>query len=186
MSVTRIASRYAKSLIDLAQEQGKLERVLEDINSLKEAVKNRDFYLLLKSPIINGTKKLQIFNTLFEGKFDEMTLGFARIAISKGREAVLPEIADEFIQQYKVIQHISTVTLTTAVPLGADALAKIKEKLLGSKVTDDKVEIETKVDPDIIGGFVIEFDDQLYDASVAHQMEKLKKEFSRNLYVKDF
>ncbi|MEM1319870.1 MAG: ATP synthase F1 subunit delta, partial [Bacteroidota bacterium] len=182
----RIASRYAKSLIDLAQEQDKLDRVLEDINSFEGAIKSRDLYLLMKSPIINGGKKLQIFNTIFEGKFDEMTLGFFRIVINKGREALLPEIAKEFVDQYKVIKHISTVKLTTAVPLGADALAKIKEKLLSSSATDDQVEIETKVDPNILGGFVIEFDDQLYNASVVHQMEKLKKEFSSNLYVKDF
>ncbi len=186
MSVTRIASRYAKSLLDLAQEQGKLERILEDINTLKESVKNRDLYLLFKSPIINGTKKLQIVDALFAGKFDEMTMGFARIVINKGREMHLPEIADEFIQQYKVLKHISTIKVTTATPLGDAALAKIKEQLLNSSATDQEVEIETKVDPSLIGGFVIEFDDQLYDASVVHQMDKLKKEFSKNLYVKDF
>ena len=50
----RIASRYAKSLIDLAIEQGKLDIVLEDINAFVEATKNRDFILLLKSPIVKS------------------------------------------------------------------------------------------------------------------------------------
>ena len=186
MSVTRIASRYAKSLIDLAQEQGKLDRILEDINAFKKAVGNRDLYLLLKSPIINITKKQQILTAIFEGKFDEMTMAFMRIILGKAREAYLPEIADEFILQYKTINHISTIRLTTAAPLGEGVLANIKAKLLESANTEENVEIETKVDPNLLGGFVIEFDDKLYDASVSHRIEKLKKEFSKNLFVKDF
>jgi len=186
MSVIRIASRYAKSLIDLAVEQDKLERVLEDIKSFKKAVDNRDFYLLLKSPIINATKKQQIFNELFEGSFDVMTSAFLKIILTKGREAYLPEIADEFINQYKEIKHISTVKLITAAPLGAETVSRIKQKLVASTATEAHVELITKVDPDILGGFVIEFDDKLYDSSVMHNLELLRKEFANNEYVKNF
>lgn len=186
MSVTRIASRYAKSLIDLAVEQGKLERVLEDIKSFQRAADNREFYVLLKSPIINATKKQQIFNALFEGKFDKMTSAFIKIILNKGREAYLPEIADEFINQYKEIKHISTVKLTTAVPLAAETISRIKQKLVASSATDEHVELITNVDPDIIGGFVIEVDDKLYDSSVTHKMELLRKEFAKNLFVKSY
>ena len=186
MSVTRIASRYAKSLIDLAVEQNKLERVLEDIKSFQKAVGNREFYLLLKSPIINATKKQQIFNALFEGKFDEMTSAFIKIILTKGREAYLPEIADEFVNQYKEIMHISTVKLTTATPMGAETISRIKQKLVASTATEDHVELITKVDPDIIGGFVIEFDDKLYDDSVTHKMDLLRKEFAKNLFAKSY
>ena len=145
MSVIRIGSRYAKSLIDLAVEQDKLERVLEDIKSFQKTTDNRDFYLLLKSPIINATKKQQIFSELFEGKYDEMTIAFLKIILTKGRESYLLEIADEFINQYKEIKHISTVNLTTAVALGAETISRIKQKLVASSVTDSHVELITKV-----------------------------------------
>lgn len=185
MSVIRIASRYAKSLIDLAVEQDKLERILEDIKSFQKTADNREFYLLLKSPIINTTKKQQIFNAMFDGKFDEMTSAFMKIILNKGREAYLPEIADEFVNQYKAIKHISTVKLTTAVPLSEETVSKIKQRLVASSATEAHVELLTKVNPDIVGGFVIEFDDKLYDSSVTHKMELLRKEFSKNLFVKD-
>ena len=184
MSVQRVASRYAKSLIDLAQEQNKLDRILEDIQSFKAAVANRDFYLLLKSPIINGPKKIQIFKELFAGKFDKLTVAFLDIVTRKSRETYLPEITEEFIAQYKALQHISTVKLTTATKLNEAAIAKIKEKLVASDVTDLNVEIETAVNPDLLGGFVLEFDDKLYDASVAHKIKQLKKEFAKNTFVK--
>lgn len=186
MSVSRIASRYAKSLIDLASEEGKLDRVLEDIKTLKNAAANRDLYLLFKSPIINTAKKSQILETLFGDKFDKMTMGFIRIILGKAREAYLPEIANEFLLQYKSLQHISTIKVTTATQLSDDAVAKIKAKLLESAATEENVEIETAVNPDILGGMIIEFDDKRYDASVAHQLAKMKKEFSKNLFVKDF
>ena len=184
MSVSRIATRYAKSLIDLSDEQGKLERILEDIKSFQEAVENRDFYMMLKSPIINITKKKQIFDAVFGEKFDEMTMAFIKIVLTKNREAALPEIADEFMIQYKAIKSVSTVKLTTATPMTDEALEKIKERFLDSSSTRKSIEIISAVNPDLLGGYVIEFDDKLYHASVAHKLSLLRKEFTKNEYVK--
>ena len=183
MSVYRVASRYAKSLIDLAQEQNKLERVLDDIKSFRDILKNRDLYMLFKSPIIHADKKRKVVNTIFEKTYDELTLAFLRILIDKGREAYLPEVADEFIHQYKVIKHISTVKLITASPLSEEAVKMIHDRLEESTETDQKVEIITEVQPDLIGGFIIQFDDKVYDASVGHKLEKMKKDFADNLYI---
>ncbi len=183
MSAQRIASRYAKSLIDLAQERGKLERVLEDVQSFRQVAKNRDFALLLKSPVVKADTKERVFNQLFAGKYDELTMAFLRILLKKGREAALLEIANEFDVQYRVIKHISTVKLTTAAKLSDEAVKAIHAKLVASSSTDQNVELTTEVDPDIIGGFVIEFGDKLYDASVAHKLEQMKKNFKGNLYI---
>ncbi len=179
MSVIRIASRYAKSIIDLAVETNQLEEVLADMKSFKKATENRDLYLLIKSPIVNVTKKQQVFTALFDGKQTELTSKFFKIVLTKGREMYLPEIADEFMVQYKKFKHISSVKLITASALTAETVSKIKQKLVGSEVTDDNVELQTEVNPDILGGFVLDFGDRLYDASVAHKLEELKKEFTK-------
>lgn len=178
MSVTRIASRYAKSLLSLAQEQGKLERILEDIQAFQKATEQRDFFLLLKSPIVNPTKKASIFKAIFEGKFDEMTMAFLNIVLRKGREGYLGDIVNEFVRQYQEFKQVSSVKLTTATPISAASLEAIKQQLKGSNNTKANIEIETAVNPDLIGGFVIEFDDKLYDASIAHKLGNLKKEFT--------
>lgn len=184
MSVYRVASRYAKSLIELAQEQKKLERVLEDIESFQGVLKtNRDLRMLFKSPVIHLDKKTKIINKIFEDKYDELTMAFLRILISKGREEYLPEIADEFIHQYKILKHISTVRLITATSLSDEMLKEIHDRLQESKSTDQEVELVTEVRPQLIGGFIIQFDDKVYDASVSHKLEQLKKEFAENLYV---
>ncbi len=183
MSVQRIASRYAKSLIDLAQERGKLERILEDVESFQQVAKNRDFLLMLRSPVVKADTKEKVFNQLFKGKYDEMTMAFLQILLRKGREAQLADIAGEYIAQYKAIKHISTVNLVTASKLSDEAVKSIHDKLLASTSTDKNVELLTKVDESLIGGFIIEFEDKLYDASVAHKLSKMKKDFKDNLYI---
>jgi F-type H+-transporting ATPase subunit delta len=184
MSVNRIASRYAKSLLDLAQEQGKLERVVEDMAAIKQATENRDLYMLLKSPIINEGKKKQVFDAIFGGKLDVVTTAFMDIILAKSREEFIPEIAEEFMLQYRTLKEVSTVTITTASPLSAAGLEEIRAKFLASHVTGKSVEIKTAIDPEILGGFIAEIGGQRYDASVKYRLEQVKKQFANNEYVK--
>ena len=179
MSVSRIAGRYAKSLLDLAVEQGKLDTILGDVQSFKEATNNRDLFLMLKSPIINTDKKRSVVNAIFGDRLDQLTSAFVNIILTKGREEYLPEICDEFVNQYRGLKNITSATVTSAVALNDATLAKIKSKIM-SEMTNGagEVEVITKVDPALIGGFVIEVGDKLYDASVAHKLGKLRKEFS--------
>ena len=179
---TRVAGRYAKSLIDLAVERGNLQSVVGDIEHLNEAMKNRDLYLMLKSPIINSGKKESIMKTLFAESFDTVTMSFINICIAKKREDILPEITADFLAEYKKMQSITTIKVTTASPLSKDALDALRNKLIDSSDTAKNVEIETVINPDLIGGYVVEFGDKLYDASVAHKLESLKKQFKNNIY----
>ena len=84
MSIARIASRYAKSLLDLAIENGKLEKVVDDIKLFQQTIGNRDLYLLIKSPIVRSDKKEKVFKALFENKIDALTSSFYDIIIRKG------------------------------------------------------------------------------------------------------
>ncbi len=183
MSVQRVASRYAKSLLDLAIEQQKLERIREDVEAFVAATRVRAFYLMLKSPIIHKDKKWAILQELFKGKFDELTMAFLKVLLNKSREAYLPEIARAFMEQYKAVKHISEVKVVSAVALSEDTLEAIRKKLEESPYTDEHVELITEVDPELIGGFVIEFNDLMYDASVKHKLELLAKEFRDNEYI---
>lgn len=186
MSVTKIATRYAKALIDLSIQQGKFEQVHDDMNTLRSAVKNRDLLLFMKSPVIHADKKIAAFSALFSGKIDALTLAYMNLLANKGREGYLPEITAQFIEQYKAIKKITSVKVTTATAMNEAVLSDLRAKLLASGVTTENVEINTVVDPELIGGFVLEFDNKRYDASVAHKLEELKAQFNKNLYIKEF
>jgi F-type H+-transporting ATPase subunit delta len=180
MADSRIASRYAKALLDLGIEQNNLMDLFNDMSVIKEALSNRDFNLFVKSPIIKADKKQSVFRVIFGENINKTTLAFFDILTRKSREIYFPEIVSSFIDQYKKFNKITEVKLTTATPLGQSAIDSINKVLLESSVTDEKVEIETAVDADLIGGFVIELGDKLYDASVAHQLEQVKKTFLNN------
>jgi F-type H+-transporting ATPase subunit delta len=184
MSVIRIASRYAKSLLDLAKDQKVMDEVVGDMEAFSKMLENRDLYLLLKSPIINVGKKAEIFNALFEGKVNKLTKAFLDITLRKGREGYLPEIANEFLNQYKKMQGISSVKLVTATPISDASLELIKAKLLASDATDKSVEIETSVDASLIGGFIVQIGDKQIDASVSHSLSELAKAMTNKEYEK--
>ncbi|MBK8968753.1 MAG: ATP synthase F1 subunit delta [Saprospiraceae bacterium] len=186
MSVTRIATRYAKSLLELAISQHKLDVVRGDMHTLQAAAQNRDLYLLLKSPIVHSDKKNAVLKALFDGKLDALTMAYLNLLITKSREMYLPEIAAEFGNQYKTLKKITTVHVTSASPLSEAVLADLRRKLLDSGATTENLEIETKVDPQLIGGFVLEFDNKRYDASAANKLAELKADFIKNQYVREF
>lgn len=186
MSVTRIATRYAKSLIELAVEQGKLPQVSADVHSLATASKNRDLQLMLKSPIISADRKNAALNALFGKQMDSLTMAYLTLLVNKGREKYLPEIAVEFVSQYKNLQQITSVKVISAAPLSDDVINDLKSHLLSSGITHPNLEIETSIKPSLIGGFVLEFDSKRYDASVANKLAELKADFKKNLYIKEF
>lgn len=183
MSVKRVASRYAKSLIDLAVEQNRLDRIKEDVESIQKLIRqSKDFANFLKSPVIPYSRKRSILETIFSGKLDELTLKFMSILALKQRESYMPDIAGEFMDQYRAIKHISVARIISAFELTPEQLTDLQKKIEASNVGFEHVEFVVKVDPSLVGGFIVEVDDMVYDASLKHKLEGLKKEFATNLY----
>ncbi len=185
MQNPRLASRYAKSLIDIASEQNVVGAVLNDMTLIRDIChSNHDLVLMLRSPVIKADKKAAILSTILSGKVHSITLAFIDLMLRKGREYYMPEIASAYIQQYKVKENIKPVYLTTAVSVDESVKQLIKEKVEAS-VKDGSIELNTKVDPDLIGGFTLELEDKLFDASIRRDLMDIKNQFTKNLYVAD-
>jgi F-type H+-transporting ATPase subunit delta len=179
----RLASRYAKSLLDLAVEKGQLEQVYADMLVLQQICKgNRDFVNLLNSPVIKNDTKRKIVETVTTSRISELTTAFNALLINKGRENVLPEIVTAFIKQYKAHNNIHTVQLTTAVPVN-DAVRTAFINQVKKASGFDKIELDEKVDEDIIGGFVLKLGDQLVDASISYDLKTIAKQFENNDFI---
>ncbi len=179
----RLAGRYAKSLIDLALEQGQLEAVHSDMLYMSNMMKNSaELVTILKSPVVPGDKKQKVLTALTEGKIGPITASFNRLLITKGRESFLPEIVYAFIEQYKENKGIHTVTLTTAMPVSDEVKNSIIQKIkLGAHMKE--VELEAIVDEKIIGGFILEADGRRVDASIAYDLANIKKQFANNDFI---
>ncbi len=179
----RLATRYAKSLLDLATEKGQLEAVYTDMKYLQAVCKaSKEFVSLLKSPIIKNDQKNSIVTAVTKGKVSDLTAAFNSLLVKKGRESDLPEIAFAFIDLYNEIKGIHRVKLTTAVAVG-DELKKAIENKVKNAQGLGSVELETAVDEKLIGGFVLEFNNNLVDASILRDLKDVKKQFSKNLFV---
>lgn len=183
MIETKVAKRYAKSLIDLSREDGVIDAVGADMKLFVAVCEqNRDLTLLLSNPIIHGDKKLNILTKVFEGKMNKLSISFFDIITRKGREPYLESIAKEFVTQFKKFKGIQTAVITSAVGLD-DKLRSEVYRIVKESVKSE-VELIEKIDKNLIGGFVLRMGDQQYDASIASDLRKLTKEFASNPFVR--
>jgi F-type H+-transporting ATPase subunit delta len=179
----RLAGRYAKSLLDLANEKNQVEAVYNDMLFLQQLCKeSREFVTVLRSPVINPDKKEAILKEVSKGKVGELTTAFNSLLIRKGRETFLPEIVVAFIDQYKHQKGIHTIKLTTASPVSEELKKQIIEKVQAQTAMKN-VELKATVNEDIIGGFVLELGDTLVDASIAYDLNKIKSQFLNNDFI---
>jgi F-type H+-transporting ATPase subunit delta len=183
MSNLRLASRYAKSLVDLATEQNQLDAVYADIKVLQSICNtNSDFVTMLKSPVISSDKKEKIVLAVTSDKVGKLTAAFLVLLINKSREYSLPEIVKAFIDQYNKINDIHPVKLTTAVPVSDQIKNTILEKIR-STTNMQKIELETVVKDELIGGFTLEVGDSFVDASILRDLNDVKKQFLNNDFI---
>jgi F-type H+-transporting ATPase subunit delta len=179
----RLATRYAKSLIDLAIEKDQLEEVFADMQWLQAVCKSsREFVNVLRSPVITADKKEKIIDAVTSGNIGKMTKAFSHLMIRKGRESNLPEVAAAFITQYKIKKDIYTIKLATAATLSDDLKNAIVNQIRATSNMQN-IELETSVDEKLIGGFVLQAGDKLIDASIAYDLKNLAKQFDNNDFI---
>lgn len=185
MVESKVSKRYAKSLLDLATETGHLEQAYDDMKLVHATLmQSRDLNAMFRSPVIGVDKKLAVINAVFAKNVGELVGKFMRLITEKGREAQLQAIAESFVKLYNLRKGITEAVVTSANNLSPDArekvLALVKQHVGG------EVQLKEVVNPDLIGGFVLRIGDHQVDTSILTQVRKMRKEFGKNLYVKDF
>lgn len=185
MSGSRVVTRYVKSLLGLAEEQQSLEKVHRDMQLFSTVCdQNRAFTVMLRSPVIRHDKKRQILTKVFKDKVEVLTLAFFDIITKKNREPLLPEISKEFHNAYNIYKGIGKATLTTAFPIDSQLRGEI-EKIV-KEISDRKlIELDEKVNAELIGGFVLTVGDRQIDASIKTKLKILNINFSENPYVRE-
>lgn len=183
MRQTRVAGRYSKALFDLAVETGKVEEVRKDIDLIR-SVNHDELNRVLVSPVINGEKKVRIFTGVFSGKVSTLTLNFFNLIFTKGRSDAMKDILESFDEHYRAWKGIDVIELTTAEALTDDVREEMRKRFQDlPQYKGRTVELKEKVDEKIVGGFVAQFDNLLFDASIRHDLQFIKKQFIENMYV---
>ena len=182
MAGTLIAKRYAKALFDFSMEMNAIEETKADMEFiLSVCASNKDFLQLLRSPVIRTEKKQKVINAIFEKKITNLSLRYLNIIARKKRENLIKPIAEEYIISYKKFKNIFTVHFESANAVSADIRKRVIALL--EDQTKATIELIEEVKKELVGGFVLSYNDYRYDASIAYQLKLLKKSSAEiNLY----
>jgi F-type H+-transporting ATPase subunit delta len=174
MNNGKISIRYAKALLSSAKEAKVEEKVYSEMTTLESAFAQIQ---LLKQAMTNPTltkeEKIKLLNSVFNNKASKLTQGFIALVVENGREDYFHRIALSFQELYRKDKNIVVTHLTTAIELDEP----LKKKIINSveEQENSKVELRTEVNPDIIGGYILDIDGKRLDASIIRQLSKLYK-----------
>lgn len=177
MSNHRAASRYAKSILELANEQNVVDELYNDMQLfIKVVAENRIFAVMLKNPIINHDKKRNVLHALFEDKMNKLTLLAFNLITKKNRENILAEIALEFLAQYNILKGYQDAEIKTTITLDKDLKKRFNDMV--EEVTGKKANLNEIVDEDLVGGFILNIGDKRIDQSLKTQLQNIKRELT--------
>ncbi len=184
MNNPRLAGRYAKSLLGLATEQNQVDAVYADMKWLHSICKsNPDFVTVLRSPIIKPTAKAKIIESVTIERVSKLTSAFIQLLVRKNRELNLPEIVSAYIDQFNTLRNIHKVKITTAEPISDEMQNAIMANIKAVATKNQTFEIETQVNNELIGGFLLETSGTLVDASILRDLKDIQKQFKNNDYL---
>ena len=175
MTGYKVSYRYASSLLETAEEKNIIETVAKSIRLIKDILKeNPRLQRILENPVIKQHFKISILEEIFQSKVDNETMNFLRFVVHKNRENFLPGILENFMELYDEKLGIVNVIVKTAYEFDDEQKRLLKDKL--EKYLNKNTRIGYTLDKNIVGGFVARIGDTVYDASLKHQLEQLKKQ----------
>lgn len=179
MADYKVSMRYATSLLDLAVEKNMMDVISADIELIVSAMaKSPDLERALENPVIRPETKSAILEQIFKSRISQETMNFIRFLVKKGREDLLYNIAGKFLELRDEELGIVNVNIQTAFELTEHQMIEIRDKI--EKMLNKKTRLKIKIDPDVVGGFIAQVNDTVYDASVKHQLEILKQKLLKS------
>ncbi|MEN8192396.1 MAG: ATP synthase F1 subunit delta [Bacteroidota bacterium] len=184
MSSFNIATRYANALMVLASEKDELQSISQDMELiLSGIISSKELRAILKSPVIKTEKKQDILNQIFQEKINGISASFIEFVVKKKREDILVDILRRFKELYNQKVGRVEAQVVSTVNLSNEQKQQLHESL--EEYTKKDVTSIYSTDEALIGGFIVKINDTILDASVRHQLKKLKKQLleQQNLIV---
>lgn len=180
MSNGLIPRRYAKALYKYAEEKGTTDAVYGTMSALAESFRqNPDLQKVLANPYVDAADKQRLLTSAAGTDAPTGYEDFVRLLIHNKREDYAYLIALEYCDLYRKLNHIARVKVTSAAPLADSQLAKIRN-IINNAYKGYTVELTTAVDPSLIGGFVIDADNNRLDASLSNELDQIRLNLLRS------
>jgi F-type H+-transporting ATPase subunit delta len=172
-----IAVVYARSLFEVAKDQDKLDGVREELGAFADALSDsRELQVFLFSPYFSTQEKEDGLERAVTDA-DPVIVNFLRLLIEKHRMPVIFRIRAEYDRLWEDENKLLPVEITSAVELDEDIVKQLGDRI--SEQTGRKVELSSRVEPDILGGIVVQVGNQVLDASIRNRLETLRKQVAR-------
>lgn len=179
MLTSKVAKRYAQGLLNFTQESGNTSTVFGEMGDVVKTIAgSKELQNFFNSPIIDVKKKISVAGEIFKS-FSPVTQNLIQLVIKQGRENQLQNIAQEFINKVEDMNGVQRITLTSASQLSNENINNIL-KSTNLVNHDNKFDVKSIINPEILGGYILRVGDQQVDASVRTKLSKLKKEFQLN------
>jgi F-type H+-transporting ATPase subunit delta len=176
MLTSKVAKRYAQGLLDFTQETKTTEDIFREMNDVVETIKkSKDLQNFLASPIIDAKKKINVAREIFRN-FSLTTNNLVQLTIKHGRENQLQNICTAFISKVEDLKGVQRVTITSAATLSEENINNIL-KSTNLVNNENKLDVNSVINPEILGGYILRVGDQQVDSSVKSKLNDLKKEF---------
>jgi F-type H+-transporting ATPase subunit delta len=175
--VEEIASVYARSLFEVAKEHDKLDTIHEQLGQFADELdSNRELQVFFFSPYFSSAEKKEGIGKILDGG-DEYFVRFLELLAERHRVPVTFRIRREFDRLWAEENKLLNVTITSAVELDDETAKSVGKQI--EEQTGRKIELETKVDPDLVGGLKMQVGNMVFDASIRSRLEKLRREVAR-------
>lgn len=178
MEVGILSMRYAKAMIEYAQEKGVEDRVYEEFTTLSYCFRTQPgLREALDNPVISLKEKFALICVAADGndKSSREFVRFITMVLRNRREGYLQFISLMYVDLYRKLKHIGIGKLITAVPVNKEIEDRIRST--AAHILHSKMELDTVVDPSIEGGFIFDINDYRLDASIATQLKRVKQQF---------
>ena len=174
MDEGKIAVRYAKALLGLAREKQMTESVRIDMEMVERFFEiDSRFNQVLTSPVIKTKEKVVFIEAVFAAHINPMTYSFLMLLLANKREAYLKSISRIFLESYRRDAGYKKAKLTSAVAIDPSTVEQFKTFI--RKQFNSEVDLTCVADEKLIGGFVLQVEDQQIDASVSAKLQKIKR-----------
>ncbi len=169
-----VAGRYAQALYDLAEAQGLVDQVEQELMAVNQVIADsREFQKVLYHPRITAQEKKNVLKSIFAGKVSPVTENFLFLLVDRHREAFLNDIVAQFSALADRARNIVQAEVTSAIELTKEEKKKLGEVL--NKITGKKVQTAYSVDPALIGGVVVRIGDRVIDGSLRTRLATLRE-----------
>ena len=168
-----VTTPYAEAFLQVADELGQTDEIVSEVKEIIDLINDSpELEKALSSPILEKESKRNIIAQLFSEKINTSLLNLLKLLADRQRIGILVPILERFLEIYRENSNIALATVTSAVEL-SDQQKSLLTKKISEIAGTEKLELVTKIDSTLIGGFVASVGSKVIDASLASQIRKL-------------